>query len=78
MTQHQTFPDFLAAAKPGEAYHYFTGQYLGWAPELKPIRRAYNDGQVTLTQRRNSAGSFDYLAVRLARSAKPAEPFVFD
>lgn len=75
---YKTFASFLADAPPGAQYRYFTGAHLCGTPELEAVRRAYNDGQVTLTQRRNSAGSFDYLAVRLARAAKPAEPFVFD
>lgn len=72
---YKTFASFLAAAKPKDEYRYFTGAHLCGTPELEAVRRAYNDGQVTLTQRRNSAGSFDYLAIRMAERRKPIDPF---
>ena len=75
---YKTFADWLANAKPKAEYRYHTGSSLIGGKGIDAVRIAYNAGLVTLTQRRNSAGSFDYLAVRLARAAKPAEPFEFD
>lgn len=73
-----TFAEWLTTAKPKAEYRYHTGSNLIGGKGIDAVRIAYNAGLVTLAQRRNAAGSFDYLAIRNGRADKPEYPFIFD
>ena len=62
------FAAWLIVANSGDRFTYHTGMHLSGL-YVHEVRKAYNAGLITLIQRRNG-DAFDYIAVRLARTAR--------
>lgn len=75
MTEHEElsgkFSSWLSTAMPGEKYCYFRGDCLNGCFVGRLALSAYENGLVTLFQRKVRNGLFEYYAQRVALSAKP-------
>lgn len=79
------FEAWLKIAEPGDIFVYHTGASLHGCRHstIREVRRSYNSGQITLTQKRISHGfgafcdgsEFEYQARRLEHPGKVWFPF---